>query len=148
MRPEVVGVVVGQVQVVETGFLEQVRITFRHTEGIVVGLSGVLGAFPAFTDHALQVAGRQVGIEEELFYVGENVRAVVLRQADGGIGGTHHDVAAHGDRQQRVGFLGRCSDTEEGKQQGQQGLSHHLVFFGVWWAFFTGSMRRAGIFFL
>ena len=136
VRAEVVGVVVGQVEVVEAGFGEQVREAFRGAERVGVGLAHVLGAFAAVADHAFEVAGREVGGQEERLHVGEDIRATVLRQADGGVVGAHHDVAAHGDGQQRVGGIGRHGGLShgaqggQGEQQGEQGAFHRADFLG------------------
>ena len=132
---EVVGVVVSQVEVVEARLLEQRGVAFRHPEGIVVGLFGVFRAGAAFADHPFQVAGRQVRIEEKLFYVGEDVPSFVLRQADGGVGRPHHDVAAHGDGQQGIRCLGHGRDggAAQQHQQGQERASHLRFFsFCIW----------------
>ena len=114
---EIVGVVVGQVEVVEARICQQVGIPFGHTESVVVGVGGVLGADATFADDAFKVAGRQVGVQEQLLDIGKDIPALIFREPDGGIGGAHHDVAAKGERQQRVRRLGAGLQGKQSQQE-------------------------------
>ena len=92
---EVVGVVVGHAQEVVAGILQPVAVGRGGAEGVGVGT--LLGALAAVADGSLEVAYGEVGPLQDGLDVVEEVGAVVGWQHDSGVGGTHHDVAGHGD---------------------------------------------------
>ena len=93
---EVVGVVVGHTQKVEAGLLEPLYVSGRRAEGIDVGTLA-LGALSTVAEGAFEIAHGKVGLLEDGASILEQLGAIVGRQLDGGEGGTHHNVAAHGD---------------------------------------------------
>ena len=102
---KVVGMVVGHAQEVEAGLFEPLHVGGGRTEGVDVG-TFALGALSTVAEGALKIADGQVGTPEDGTCILKQVGTVVSRQLDGGEGGTHHDVAAHGDAEGVVAVVG------------------------------------------
>ena len=90
--------VVGHAQEVETGFLQQVSVTRGGTEGVGIRTSA-LGASATVADDTFKITYGEVCPSQDVFRITEEISAIIGREHDTGVGGTHHDIACHGDVQ-------------------------------------------------
>ena len=97
--------VVGQADEVEACLLEEVGVGRGHAEGVGV-LAGTFGtAYLLIAEDSFAVAHGDVGRDENLLYVVEEVLAVVGGQLGLRMEGAEHHVAHHGDGVEIVGNL-------------------------------------------
>ena len=123
LKAKVVGVVVGHAQEVETCLLQQMTVTGRRAESVGVRPCA-LGATASVADGALEIAHREIGSRQNILGVAKKVSAIVGREHDAGVGGTHHDIASHGDVK---GLSMEGGNANKGECQAKQADSHKAL---------------------
>ena len=115
--------VVGHAQEVETCLLQQMTVTGRRAESVGVRPCA-LGATASVADGALEIAYREIGSRQNILGVAKKVSAIVGREHDAGVGGTHHDIASHGDVK---GLSMEGGNANKGECQAKQADSHKAL---------------------
>ena len=108
--------IVGHAEEVVAGILEQGGIARRGAEGIYIR-SFPLGAGTCVAEGTFEIAHSKVSILKQRFDIAEQVHTVMGRQFDLGKGGSHHNVARHGDGEGigKAGTRETCSNKKEKK---------------------------------